>query len=193
MFCLNMRHNSFLLAPLALLLPVCGQLLAQGSQGLDSHVHGTAELNVVVMGQQIQFEFISPAMNLLGFERAPQTQDEITLFEELTVELQTGSWLLAEALADCQQTSLDFAAPDFGEETHEDTHDHDHEHESATGTHADFRVQYLYDCTSAPGKAFRLNVFNRFRGIEELTVQWLADGRQGLGRLTPNNPSLAMD
>ena len=52
-----------------------------------------------------------------------------------------------------------FEAPEFashemseGHEEHEHEHEeHEHEnHEHETGDHADFRVQYLFDCRSAP-------------------------------------------
>ena len=47
-----------------------------------SHVHGNAELNVVLMEKQLQVEFVSPAINLLGFERPPSPMIEIRYNEQ---------------------------------------------------------------------------------------------------------------
>ena len=54
----------------ALLLPVVLLLANQVTyaQEQQAHVHGTAELFVVLDGNQLDIELRSPAMNLLGFE-----------------------------------------------------------------------------------------------------------------------------
>lgn len=169
------------------------------AQGLDSHVHGEAELNIVVAGQQLQIEFVSPAMNLLGFERAPESSDEISLLDSVTEDLQTGEWLLGNAMTSCQLSTVAYTAPEFEDHDHEhdeDGHEHEHdedEHEEETDSHADFRVQYLYDCPAAPAREYRLTAFNHFSGIEEITVQWIAEQQQGFAELTAGNPVLTLE
>ena len=92
-----------------------------------------------------------------------------------------------------------FEAPEFGShemseghEEHEHEHEHeDHEHE--TGDHADFRVQYLFDCRSAPPSNFTVTAFDRFVGIEEISVRWIVGRQQGVSNLTPSNATLSFD
>ena len=167
------------------------------AQELGSHVHGLTELNVVIANQNVQIEFISPAINLLGFERASNSLEESKLFNEILEDLQAAEWLLGDQLRDCRMSTPVFEAPEFGShkmsEGHED-HEHEHEdHEHEANDHADFRVQYLFDCQSAPPSNFTVTAFDRFVGIEEISVRWIFGRQQGVSDLTPNNPTLSFD
>ena len=170
------------------------------AQELGGHVHGLTELNVVIANQNVQIEFISPAINLLGFERASNSPEENKLFNEVLEDLQAAEWLLGDQLRDCQMSTPVFEAPEFGShemsEGHEEhEHEHDeHEHEDhETGDHADFRVQYLFDCRSAPPSNFTVTAFDRFVGIEEISVRWIVGRQQGVSNLTPSNATLSFD
>ena len=167
------------------------------AQELGSHVHGLTELNLVIANQNVQIEFISPAINLLGFERASNSPEENKLFNEVLEDLQAAEWLLGDQLRDCQMSTPVFEAPEFGShemsEGHEE-HEHEHEdHEHETGDHADFRVQYLFDCRSAPPSNFTVTAFDRFVGIEEISVRWIVGRQQGVSNLTPSNATLSFD
>ena len=165
------------------------------AQELGSHVHGLTELNVVIADQDVQIEFVSPAINLLGFERASNSPEESKLFNEVLEDLQAAEWLLGDQLGDCQMSTPVFEAPEFGShemsEGHEDHEHEDHEHEA--GDHADFRVQYLFDCQSAPRSNLNVTAFDRFAGIEEISVRWIFGRQQGVSNLTPNNATLSFD
>ena len=179
------------------------------AQELGSHVHGLTELNVVIVNQNVQIEFISPAINLLGFERASSSPEESQLFNQVIEDLRAAEWLLGDQLRDCQMSTPVFEAPEFGShemseghEEHEHEHDeHEHEHdehehedqEHETGDHADFRVQYLFDCRSAPPSNFTVTAFDRFVGIEEISVRWIFGRQQGVSNLTPSNATLSFD
>ena len=193
------------------LLPASGILLGLTAmplqksviaQELGSHVHGLTELNLVITNQNVQIEFISPAINLLGFERASNSPEENKLFNEVLEDLQAAEWLLSDQLEDCQMSTPVLEAPEFGShemseghEEHEHEHgEHEHEdHEHVTGDHADFRVQYLFDCRSAPPNNFTVTAFDRFVGIEEISVRWIVGRQQGASNLTPSNATLSFD
>ena len=174
------------------------------AQELGSHVHGLTELNVGIVNQIVQIEFISPAINLLGFERASSSPEESQLFNQVIEDLRAAEWLLGDQLKDCQMSTPVFEAPEFGShemseghEAHEhehEEHEHAHEdHEHESGDHADFRVQYLFDCRSAPPSNFTVTAFDRFVGIEEISVRWIVGRQQGVSNLTPSNATLSFD
>ena len=181
------------------------------AQELGSHVHGLTELNVVIVNQNVQIEFISPAINLLGFERASSSPEESQLFNQVIEDLRAAEWLLGDQLKDCQMSTPVFEAPEFGShemseghEAHEhehEEHEHEHEehehahedHEHESGDHADFQVQYLFDCRSAPPSNFTVTAFDRFVGIEEISVRWIVGRQQGVSNLTPSNATLSFD
>tara|TARA_B100000609_G_C17181235_1_gene417228 strand:+ start:296 stop:898 length:603 start_codon:yes stop_codon:yes gene_type:complete len=196
--------NKRLLAASGILLGLTAMPLQKSviAQELGSHVHGLTELNLVIANQNVQIEFISPAINLLGFERASNSPEENKLFNEVLEDLQAAEWLLSDQLEDCQMSTPVLEAPEFGShemseghEEHEHEHDeHEHEdHEHETGDHADFRVQYLFDCRSAPPSNFTVTAFDRFVGIEEISVRWIVGRQQGASNLTPSNATLSFD
>ena len=188
--------NKRLLAASGILLGLTAMQLQKSviAQELGSHVHGLTELNVVIANQNVQIEFISPAINLLGFERASNSPEESKLFNEVLEDLQAVEWLLGDQLKDCQMSTPVFEAPEFAShemsEGHEE-HEHEHEeHEHEASDHADFRVQYLFDCQSAPPSDLTVTAFDRFMGIEEISVRWIVGRQQGVSNLTKNNAKL---
>ena len=187
-----MRYSRENLTYASLLLFVVGSSYAN-AQSADSHVHGNAELNVVLMGQQLQVEFVSPAINLIGFERPPNTDEEVATLNNTIEQLLRGGWLIEAISTACQLSTEEFEAPVYDE--HENS-EHDHEHESSehdAEAHSNFRVTYLYDCDSAPRKQLKMLAFDHYSGIETLTVQWIADQKQGYARLNKDNPVLDLE
>ena len=187
---MSSSRNNLICALLLISIAGSSRTLAQSA---DSHVHGNAELNVVLMGQQLQVEFVSPAINLLGFERPPNTDEETATLNNTIEQLQRGGWLIEAFPTTCQLSTEEFEAPVYDE--HESS-EHDHEHESSehhAEAHSSFRVTYLYDCDSAPKKQLKMLAFDHYSGIETLTVQWIADQKQGYARLNKDNPVLDLE
>ena len=196
---MSYSRNNFICALLLILIAGSSRTLAQSA---DSHVHGNAELNVVLMGQQLQVEFVSPAINLIGFERPPNTDEETATLNNTIEQLQRGGWLIEAIPTACQLSTEEFEAPvydehDSSEHDHEhESSEHDHEHESSerdAEAHSNFRATYLYDCDSAPRKQLKILAFDHYSGIETLTVQWIADQKQGYARLNKDNPVLDLE
>ncbi len=44
----------------------------------DAHVHGVASLNIAQDGKNLLIEFMSPAVNLIGFEYQPSSVEDKT-------------------------------------------------------------------------------------------------------------------
>ncbi len=163
------------------------------AQETGSHVHGLTELNIVVVSRDLQIEFVSPAMNLLGFERQSTSPEETELLNEVVSKLQTAEWLVGNTLDNCQMSTPVFEAPSFGgHEEHEDHEGHEG-HEDEFETHADFRVQYLFNCLSAPPAEIVVTAFDHFNGIEEISARWIVGRQQGLSQLTRGNTLLSLD
>ena len=163
------------------------------AQSPVSHVHGNAELNVVLMEKQLQVEFVSPAINLLGFERPPITDVESATMNNTIKQLQHGGWLIEGVPSTCQLSTEEFEAPFFEER---ESNNHDHEHESSkheAEAHSNFRVRYLYDCDAALKKQLRILAFDHYNGIETLTVQWITNQMQGYTQLSRDNPVLYLE
>jgi len=188
---MNPTRNKLMSASLLIFMAGSNSALAQG---LDIHVHGSAELNVVLMGKQLQVEFASPAINLLGFERAPINDEETEVLNDAITQLLDGRWLIGNSLANCQLSTQAFEAPVYEEHSHDQDEQHDHAgHEGGAQAHSNFRVQYLYDCPTPPPRQLQLIAFDHYSGIETITVQWIAERGQGIAQLTANNPVLVLE
>ena len=163
------------------------------AQETGSHVHGLTELNIVVVNRDLQIEFVSPAINLLGFERESTSPEETELLNEVVSKLQTAEWLLGNTLDSCQMSTPVFEAPSFGGHEEHEGHEGHEGHEDEFETHADFRVQYLFNCLSAPPAEIVVTAFDHFNGIEEISARWIVGRQQGLSQLTRGNTLLSLD
>ena len=163
------------------------------AQETGSHVHGLTELNIVVVSRDLQIEFVSPAINLLGFERQSTSPEETELLNEVVSKLQTAEWLVGNTLDNCQMSTPVFEAPSFGGHEEHESHEGHEGHEDEFETHADFRVQYLFNCLSAPPAEIVVTAFDHFNGIEEISARWIVGRQQGLSQLTRGNTLLSLD
>ncbi|MGR5559043.1 zinc uptake protein ZrgA [Vibrio fortis] len=97
----------------------------------DAHVHGEVEVNIAQDGQELLVEVTAPGADVVGFEHAPQTPEQIAALEKATALLNQPSKLFAFEGADC---TLEYKSVThtLGEDDHEghdhDKHDH-HDHE----------------------------------------------------------------
>ncbi|MDK9739365.1 DUF2796 domain-containing protein [Vibrio sp. D404a] len=106
----------------------------------DAHVHGEVEVNIAQDGQELLVEVTAPGADVVGFEHAPQTPEQIATLEKATALLNQPSKLFAFEGADC---TLEFKSVThtLGEDEHEghdhddhEGHDHDkHDHDDHEG------------------------------------------------------------
>lgn len=98
----------------------------------DAHVHGEVEVNIAQDGQELLVEVTAPGADVVGFEHAPQTPEQVAALEKATALLNQPSKLFAFEGADC---TLEYKSVThtLGEDDHEG-HDHDkHDHDDHEG------------------------------------------------------------
>lgn len=153
----------------------------------EAHVHGTAELFVVLEGTSLQIQLRSPAMNLLGFEHEAADAGQRAKVENVRKSLANAAGLFQIDRAHCRLTdhSADFGSVvqephAHGREEHRAAH-HEHDREPA---HSDIEAHYHYQC-QRPDEIHSLSTGIRamFPGIKVLQVQWIVRGRQGAATL----------
>lgn len=159
----------------------------------EAHVHGVAQVFIAQEGSELQWEFHTPAYNLLGFEHEPQSEHEKTKMAELNSHLTDMPLLL---LANCHEQAREVSLP-WGEaktkksdhahdhhkhhqhdHQHAHNHHHGHDHESEHhNDHADVSVTGRFHC-SQPVASVELPLLTHFIGIEQLQVIWFTDDGQ---------------
>lgn len=159
---------------------------------LDSHAHGVAQLNVVLDGQALELELESPAMNLVGFEHAAESDADKAKVAATRSQLQDPQALFGLGAGDCSLSKTELESPLFEYEKHEGEHEDHHDHDKDSG-HSEIHSHYQLDCKK-PGELKQLNLselFKRFPATTKIQVQLIGpNGQQGV-ELTPEQPSLS--
>ena len=181
----------------------------------DAHEHGAALLSVVLDGETLSVDLESPAVNLVGFEYEPGTDEEMQAVEDALAQLEDPMTLLAPAEgAGCELASADTEhlmtdegghAEEHGEEGEHgedeehsedeegEEHSEDEEHADEEGAqHSEFRASYSFTCSS-PDALSSLNLselFTLYPGIEDLDVQYVLPSGQGAAELGADSAEL---
>ena len=167
---------------------------------LEAHIHGEAKLNIVLEGPELLIELKSPSYNLVGFEHAPKTKNQLELVEN-TIELLKKFKNVADTSsgANCKIADASVSTSMRGiheDEHHEDEHHEDEHHEdehqhSEKKIHSEFFATYFLTCTRPENlKSIELNLFSTFGLMEEVDVQLISQGRQDFAELNSENPNL---
>jgi hypothetical protein len=158
-----------------------------GQRKQAAHVHGIAHMTIAAEGSKVQIELSSPAASLIGFERAPRTDEERATLAMATENLMAGDAMIRLNIeAGCRLETADVDA-EFADADAHAAHAHEDEH-----AHADFHVSYGFVCDrpDALGSA-ALGLFSGFPALERVLVQYVTAEGQGGAELTPRQPVLA--
>jgi hypothetical protein len=114
--------------------------LAAGAQGRP-HVHGAAELDIVIEATQVTVQLQTPLDALLGFERAPRTDAEKQSASQAVAALKAADRLFTfTPAALCKSTSFELSSAALGL-GHPDLSE-------AHADHADLDGTYVFQCAS---------------------------------------------
>jgi hypothetical protein len=143
-------------------VPVCAQ---------EVHEHGVSFLNVALEDRMVEIELESPAADIVGFERYPETPEERRAIEHAAGMLRDGAGLFVlPPAAKCVLTEAEVESPllDGAMET------------EATG-HTEFYVHYQFQCAN-PAAVSHMDVrlAQRFPAMREIEIQAIsARGQTG--------------
>ena len=162
---------------------------------LEAHIHGEAELNIVLENQNLLIELRSPSFNLVGFEHKPKNMNQkqvvlstIKLLENPKNIFQVSSDAECRDLAVSVTSSME-GIVSVRDEHHGDEHHGDEHHEKEV--HSEFVANYSMVCEKPENfKFIGLKLFNSFELMEEVKVQWIIQEKQGFEELTPDGPNL---
>lgn len=185
-------------------LKVAGVVAAE-TRHHDAHVHGVGLLNVALDGNNLIIELDSPAANIVGFEHAPENDQQSHEVQGAIKLLKDGRKLFV--LTPEAQCTLHEAHvhSDIGGGLHDEheahgSHEaHTHNDAHSTGNHGDesahseFKVAYHFECGRPDSlKAIDVMLFSHFPGFEELEVQMLTPKGQTAVPLTPKKFQLSL-
>jgi len=171
----------------------------------ETHVHGQASLFIVLEAKKLLVELESPAMNLLGFEHTPHTEEQRQLVKKIQQQLVSVGQLLRLDGGQCQLLTADVEMAAMENDQEESDHDADHEHhneethdeheghEEIDTQHFDIEAKYVFNCQQpATLMAIDVAIFNQFSGVEALTAQWVVRSFQGGKTLRPESSRIEL-
>ncbi len=161
-----------------------------------THEHGRVTLNVAIDGSTLSLELDAPAINVIGFERAPRSAEEKQRVASVDRWLAGGVGMLGvPATAGCQLTRVEYAAPQVAAGSKGAAHDHDHDHEHATDAeqHADYTARYTFTCSNPTALAWAdLWLMRRLLNVESVDVNLITPRQQLQRRLARDEQRLSL-
>lgn len=194
--------------------------LAEEHRQHGAHEHGVGILNIAQEGTGLQIELDSPAVNIVGFEHAPNGEEEHEALDSELVRLRDGAALfILPVEAGCRLVSVDVKTPLAGHEggeahsvdAHDDEHQaahhekgehrdgHDHagkegEHEEGhehEAAHADIDAAWRFICEHPDMlDGISVRLFDVFPRTQRLQVQYITEKQQGAASLDASQPEL---
>lgn len=165
----------------------------------ESHVHGIGKLNIILAGDELSMELISPAANIVGFEHAPKTEPQHQAVDQAIALLKQGEKLFGlSAKAQCRLNGSHVDTDMEGEshESHDGHNDKSHGSSQEHGhgdEHSEFHATYSYKCSSPGGlKKIDVLLFSHFPGFEELDAQVVTPKMQTAVELTPEKHLISL-
>lgn len=149
--------------------------LAEEMTSHGSHVHGEAQLTFVLDGNEAELALVTAAGNIIGFEHAAVTEEELLQHKTQLEMMQSGRWFTADAAANCTIA---------GQEVRTEADDHGH---------ADLFANIQLLC-QAPLKlqSLQISLFQLAAGLTTIKAQFLIDGVAGVQELSKDQADLKL-
>jgi hypothetical protein len=135
---------------------------ADGFTQRGAHEHGKVTINLAVEGGTLTAELDSPAINVVGFERAPRDAAEKARVAEVDRWLASGVAVLGvPAAAGCVRSRIEYTPPALGgahahdeHDEYEHEHEHDHEPDGEAEGHSDYDARFTFTCSNPAALAW---------------------------------------
>jgi len=163
-----------------------------------AHVHGVAELRIVVDGPKLEVGLESPLDNVLGFEHPPRTDKQRAAVRTMAAKLRQPNMFVPTPAARCKSESVKLesealpaallgeaapaaaAAPAAQPAAAEDD------------AHADLDATFTWRCEApAQLKGLDVGLMQAFPGMHQVNVQVVGPKGQSASRLTKGQRSIA--
>ena len=171
---------------------------AAAQQNPTPHVHDAARLEVAVEENGFQIDFDSPLDNLLGFEHAPNTDQQRQVVKDMVARLQQADQLfVVPAAAKCQLESVKLNAPALpaellGNETGAASTESASEEHKEGDEHAGLETVIVFRCINPSAlKSLDIQIFKAFPNLHKLDAAVVTAKGQTGAKLSPKDNRLS--
>lgn len=163
----------------------CAATTAWAQGQAHPHVHGQAQLELVLEGGELQISLSSPLDSIVGFEHRPRTTAQRQTAEAaLRVLADPASLVVLPAAAGCNLTQADLNAPELKSAVQPGSPSGHAE------AHADLEASWHFQCTS-PDRLDRLQLrmFEHFATLKRLEVRTVGPAGQSRQLMRRGGPA----
>jgi Protein of unknown function (DUF2796) len=146
----------------------------------EGHVHGVAEINIVVEGKKIVVEFRTPTEGVMGFEHEAKSDAEKKKRDAAIkrVNDRFNELVVFDKKFGCQSRAGKVAIVRSDSSSGKDKKQGQSDHEKSA-EHRELRATHNFECQNEPaGSRVRFGVTKVFPEIHEIKVQVLSDAKQ---------------
>ena len=161
-----------------------------------AHLHGQAELTVVVDEGALSISLESPLDNLLGFERLPRNDAERQRVRAMAISLRAAANLfVSDVAAQCSLSSVSLHAALPPELLGNSVSPTTSTSTPSTNTeHAELVADYVFSChTIGNLRQIEVGLFKVFPRLKRLVVQTAGPAGQTVQRLTPSASRVVLE
>lgn len=155
----------------------------------SAHVHDVTHLSLISEDAHLRLELQGAAAGFLGFEHAPENNEEMHAVATLKQQLQVSdNVFLINSEARCSLQTAAIRLPGLEHDTSHKNHidDHDEGHADVEA-HYDFTCHFIDEITTVT-----VTLFEHFTGIKTVEAIYLLEDRQSAQTLRPDRPVLQL-
>jgi hypothetical protein len=152
-----------------------------------SHIHGLAEITMVIENDRLEIEIKSPAMNLVGFEHKARTQKHIAAVNKAELLLSNPKEIFSFTGGHCKliNKSLDLS---HIKKTHHHLEKESTKSIHKQNNHSEVMAHYYYHCEKTSAlSAITVTLFDMFPSLQKVYVMWATENQQGAITLSATN------
>ena len=144
------------------------------------HEHGSATVDIAIQDATLDIALHSPAINVIGFEHAPQSADEKAALAQANRVFGSPQGLFSiPPNAACTSTSVTLMPI---------TYEHDGDDGKPNAPHADYDVSYRFHCARADQLGWiDIRLFERMKGMRKIIANVVTPALQTQSLLTLDN------
>lgn len=145
-----------------------------------SHSHGSAVLTFVLEGNEAELAFVTPTVNVVGFEHQAKDQAQTELLQKMIADFTQAGWFSFDPAANCTVTGTDISSDLTSERP-------------SKPSHADLNANYTLICQNpALLRSLSLSFDGIAAGVEQVSVQWIVNGEQGAAEWNSNSDKISL-
>jgi hypothetical protein len=185
------------------------KVYTEETRQVDKHEHGVGELNIATEGDVIEFEFMIPGADIVGFEYVAKSDADIASIKKAlrTFENYENIFTLPKN-SRCQLTEKQVALKEDEDdhddheghdehddhEGHDDHDDHEGHDEHAEENHNEFYAKYSFECGDIKAiNNVEFPYFSTFPNSGELEVQFISSIGSVSFEVEAEEPSINID